>query len=339
MRISISSEIKQGPWGGGNLFIINLKNYLIKNQIEVVHGLDHKDIDVLLYMDPRTSSETSLVNNTLLKKYLKVYPNTLVVQRINECDQRKGTHFLNNYYLYTSKLCDSVVFVSKWLQELYVNLGMDIAKTQTIYGGANPEVFNLSNKEKYQSGKLKIVTHHWGGNWNKGFDIYKKLDDLLSNQSFSNNFEFTYIGNLPKNFFFKNSKHIKPLDGKKLAAELKTHHIYLTASLNEPSGNHHIEGAQCGLPTLFRPSGGITEHCQNYGLSFETENFETKLLEMKKNIGLYEEKVKMYPLNSDIMSQQYLTLFKTLLKNKQKNKEKFNLSKSRVLDFLVSKEL
>lgn len=339
MRISISSEIKQGPWGGGNLFIINLKNYLIKNQIEVVHGLDHKNIDVLLYMDPRTSSETSLVNNTQLKKYLKVYPNTLVVQRINECDQRKGTHFLNKYYLHTSKLSDSVVFVSKWLQELYVDLGMDIAKTITIYGGANPDIFNLNNKEKYKNGKLKIVTHHWGGNWNKGFDIYQKLDDLLSNQKFSENFEFTYIGNLPKNFNFKNATHIQPLEGIQLASELKTHHIYLTASLNEPSGNHHIEAAQCGLPILFRPSGGITEHCQNYGLSFQTKNFESKLIEMKNNLNRYEEKVKKYPLNSEIMSQQYLILFETLLKNKQKYRDKFSLSKSRVLDFLVSKEI
>ena len=24
--------------------------------------------------------------------------------------------------------------------------------------------------------KLKIVTHHWSGNWMKGFDIYEKLD-------------------------------------------------------------------------------------------------------------------------------------------------------------------
>ena len=28
MKISIGTNIKDGPWGGGNLFAINLKNYL-----------------------------------------------------------------------------------------------------------------------------------------------------------------------------------------------------------------------------------------------------------------------------------------------------------------------
>ena len=30
MKISIGTKIKDGPWGGGNLFAINLKNYLEK---------------------------------------------------------------------------------------------------------------------------------------------------------------------------------------------------------------------------------------------------------------------------------------------------------------------
>ena len=28
MKISIGTKIKDGPWGGGNLFAINLKEYL-----------------------------------------------------------------------------------------------------------------------------------------------------------------------------------------------------------------------------------------------------------------------------------------------------------------------
>ena len=28
LKISIGTNIKEGPWGGGNLFAINLKNYL-----------------------------------------------------------------------------------------------------------------------------------------------------------------------------------------------------------------------------------------------------------------------------------------------------------------------
>ena len=53
-----------------------------------------------------------------------------------------------------------------------------------------------------------------------------------------------------KTFEFKNSIHIPPLSGVKLASKLKENHLYITASKNEPSGNHHIEAAQCSLPIL-----------------------------------------------------------------------------------------
>ena len=42
----------------------------------------------------------------------------------------------------------------------------------------------------------------------KGFDIYKRLDDLLMNNHFRGKIDFTYIGNLPKNL--STIKAIKP---------------------------------------------------------------------------------------------------------------------------------
>ena len=39
----------------------------------------------------------------------------------------------------------------------------------------------MKNNIKWdKKGPLKLVTHHWGGNYMKGFDIYKKLDTLES---------------------------------------------------------------------------------------------------------------------------------------------------------------
>ena len=42
MKVSIGSRIVKGPWGGGNLFVINFKNYLIKNSAEVIHDLSEQ---------------------------------------------------------------------------------------------------------------------------------------------------------------------------------------------------------------------------------------------------------------------------------------------------------
>ena len=35
MKVSIGTNVKDGPWGGGNLFAINLTNHLIKNNFEI----------------------------------------------------------------------------------------------------------------------------------------------------------------------------------------------------------------------------------------------------------------------------------------------------------------
>ena len=53
MKISIGSRIISGPWGGGNLFVVNLSKYLIKQGHKVIYDLSHKDIDLILLTDPR----------------------------------------------------------------------------------------------------------------------------------------------------------------------------------------------------------------------------------------------------------------------------------------------
>ena len=50
MKVSIGTNIKDGPWGGGNLFAVNLKTYLQNNGHEVVHDLKHDDSDIILIM-------------------------------------------------------------------------------------------------------------------------------------------------------------------------------------------------------------------------------------------------------------------------------------------------
>ena len=43
---------------------------------------------------------------------------------------------------------------------------------------------------------------------------------------------------------------------------------------------YHIEAAQCGLPILYLESGGITEYCEGYGLSFTEDNLEEKYMKL-----------------------------------------------------------
>ncbi len=316
MKVSIGSRIINGPWGGGNLFVVNLKKYLQQNGHSVIHDLCDKDIDIILLTDPRSRKESSSTfNHEDIKQYKKfVNPNVVVIQRINECDERKGTDYINQYYLDASNCADHVIFVSNWLKNIYVDFGMSASKTSVIMSGADEKIFNKSGLSEFSKEKIKFVTHHWSNHSNKGFDIYKKFDDLLSKEQYKN-IEFTYIGNVPNDVNFHNTKIQSPLSGHSLAEEIKKNNIYITASKNEPSGNHHIEAAQCGLPVLYFNSGGIPEYCDGYGVKFDN-NFEEKLLEIIKDFEIYKDKLKKYPYSAEVMCQEFYETFNNVKKNK-----------------------
>ena len=315
MKISIGYEFIDGPWGGGNSFAIQLKNYLEENDIQVVNTLKDEDIDIILLTEPRRYTKSSSFNHIDVMKYIRnKNNNALVVNRINECDERKNTKGLNKFLINSSLVSDHTVFISEWLKNLFLSQNFNNESFSVIKNGADSKIFNF--RKKTVGKKYKIVTHHWSSDFNKGFEAYIKLDEILNSQEFNDNFEFIFIGNKPKNLLFKNTTFVDPLFGKNLSNILKECHIYITGSLNEPAGMHHIEGAMCGLPILYKNSGGVTEYCKDFGIEFNEENLEKKILEMIINLEKYQKKLLKYPFTGEKMCNHYLDLFEDLYKNK-----------------------
>ena len=322
MKISIGSKIVDGPWGGGNLFVKNLSNYLVDVGCEVYYDLTNPNLDLILLTDPRSKlSSSSTFNHKDINYYKKfINKNVSIVQRINECDERKSTVGVNDYYLKASEVADSVIFVSSLLEQIYINLGLPKYKSKVILAGANKNIFNNQNLKIWDGkNKFKIVTHHWSSHRNKGFDDYLTIDKLLSTKFWNNKIEFTYIGNINKEYSFKNIKILNPLSGKDLANELKKHHFYMTGSINEPSGNHHIEAAQCGLPIIYKQSGGIPEYCNGFGIGY-FDNVESALLEAMENYSHYSNKIKNYSLDATKMANEFYNHFNIIIDRNESSK-------------------
>jgi len=315
MKVSIGARIQPGPWGGGNQFAINLTEYLSSRGTQVSHDLKDSDIDLILLTEPRTTSRGSAYGSHEILRYLLLKnPKAVVVHRINECDERKGTHHINRLILSANKIADHTVFVSSWLRNLYVNFGFGTRPHTTILNGANTKLFHPSGHQNWEGiGPLKLVTHHWGGNWLKGFDIYQEVDHLLSRPDYKENISFSYIGQLPKGFQFLNASYHAPLYGEALAECLRGNHVYLTASRNEPGSNHQNEGACCGLPLLYIESGSLPEYCTGFGISFQPENFVQKLNEMIATYPQWSARMVNFPYTAHRMCIEYEQLFLQLL--------------------------
>ena len=220
---------------------------------------------------------------------------------------------MNSLLIKANWCADHTVFVGTWLTHLTCWKKNIRTPFKIILNGSNQNIFNNEGYKKWTKKEpLKLVTHHWGGNWMKGFDIYTKIDQMLEKKYWRNKISFTYIGNLPEGFNFKNVKYIEPLDGQDLAKELKKHHVYLTASINEPGGNHQNEGALCGLPLLYRNSGSMPEYCNGFGIMFKNKNFIQALNKMRLEYSGYVLKMKYFPHNSSYTNLKYLKLFDEL---------------------------
>ncbi|MFH0969760.1 MAG: hypothetical protein V1804_04585 [Patescibacteria group bacterium] len=327
MKVSLNIKIINGPYGGGMQFAKYLNDFLAKKGVFMIDNLQDEDIDIIILINPFTfKSEISAYSFWNAFIYKLKHPQTIIIERINECDERKKTNYMNKLFVQVNKYSDYVVYIASWLKPLMERAGMEKNKPASIIlNGADERIFNMSGKEKWNGvEKLKIVTHHWGGNQIKGHDIYKRLDDLLEKEGFKDKFEFTFIGNYPHDIEYKNTRLLTPLSGKELAQEIKKHHIYITASRNEPAGMHHIEGAMCGLPLLYINSGALPEYCAGYGIEFNEKNFEEKLIEMRNNYEKWFQIIKNYDKTAQKMSEEYFKLISELYSKKEKYSLKEN---------------
>lgn len=319
MKVSIGAHVQAGPWGGGNQFAVSLSQELSKRGIEVFHDLRQKDLDIILLVEPDRKLRISAFNHMDILHYLlRINPHAIVIHRINNSSEARtdSAGGYNRYRIQVNHMvADHTVFISKWLKECYHNSGFRSSDASVILNGADTQIWHPRSVST-QKHHLRIVTHHWSNHFNKGFDIYQRLDSLLSTKSWRDKIEFTYIGRLPDGFQFLNSQVVDYLSGSDLAEEICRHDIYLTAAMKEAAGMHHIEGALCGLPLLYRECGGIPEYCKGYGVSFHEGNFEQKLQEMVDDYDIWKVRMTDYPHNSRKMCDEYLELFHTLLDNR-----------------------
>jgi hypothetical protein len=317
VKIAIGQRIQSGPWGGGNRFAAALAGAIEGRGDKVVFDLRDGDVDIIVLTDPRARNPAATFTaGAVLRTLMWRNPRALVVHRINECDERKGTRTMNARLRLANHCADHTVFIGAWLADLDV---WRRGPSTVIHNGADPNIFNADGHSPWDGKEpLRLVTHHWGGHWLKGFDVYERLDAMLATDTWKNRIAFTYVGNLPAGFSFNAAHHLAPLGGGELAAELRRHHVYLTASVNEPAGMHHIEGALCGLPLLYRLSGALPEYCGGFGESFEgPETFEAALSSMIEAYPRWREKLVAYPNTSAKMCSAYLDLFDGMMASRE----------------------
>lgn len=322
IRIAINSKTVDGPFGGANQFAKNIAVGLKAAGYYVTSALE-PDLDVIIIVISHDGLRLVSFSPADVEAYKIAYPNTIVIQRVNGSDEHRGVdNGTNRRIIEANKISDHTVFVSDFMRRFWSERGINRPdKTSVILTAANRKIFHSVGRSKWSAeGPIKIVTHHWSSNYMKGFDIYQRLDEMLVLQEWKDRIEFTFIGNMPLGYELINANCIPPMEGEKMADELRQHHLYVSASRYEAGGNHYIEAMQCGLPVLHLNHGSLPEYCAEYGITFSLTNFSEKLEDIIQNYGRLFEKVLKCQLDEKIMVNEYVDLIEDLISNHKKSK-------------------
>jgi glycosyltransferase involved in cell wall biosynthesis len=160
-------------------------------------------------------------------------------------------------------LADATIAQSVFSLEAHRELGIELADPVVIGNAADPALFHPPDTREPLAGrKLRLVASNWSDNPNKGADVFRWLDDHLDTERF----ELTFIGRPAEPF--QRIATVGPLASGPLADELRRHDAYIAASRNDPCSNALVEALACGLPALFRASGGHPELVGDAGVPF-----------------------------------------------------------------------
>jgi glycosyltransferase involved in cell wall biosynthesis len=237
-----------------------------------------------------------------VEKYLSNNPGAIVVHRVNECDRRKGTDHVDTRLRETNRVARRTVFISQWLKDYH---HWNVQAQSVIRNGCDEAVF-FPGPAWDKVAPFRIVTHHWSPNWNKGFRAYQVVDEAIADGVLKD-VTLTVIGQWPMECQWRAARLISPLWGAQLAEELRRHHAYITGSLWEPGGMHHVEAAACGLPVAYHKNGGgIVEMCSRYGVAFSDDPVEAIHFLKERYTELREKVLDHVPsLSATLMCESY----------------------------------
>ncbi len=268
--VAINMTAPKGPWGGAGQFVNQFDEYLSRRGYRVTYRLDDT-VDVAVVIDPRTEAANRTFGTDDLRRLKKDRPSLKVMHRVNECDQRKNTAFMDDALADISAVVDHTVFISDWLRDYHAERWFDTSRPhQVIYNGADPCIYYPGRPRSVEQ-SFVLVTHHWSNSPMKGFALYAEVDRLIAEGELPG-VELRIIGRWPEEIEWRAARTFGALSGAPLAAALRECDAYLTASLWEPGGMHHVEGAQCGLPVAYHEDGGgIVDMCRRYGIGFRDD--------------------------------------------------------------------
>jgi glycosyltransferase involved in cell wall biosynthesis len=174
----------------------------------------------------------------------------------------------------SGSFADATVFQSRYSLDRHAELGLTFKEPHVILNTADPTLFHAIGRSAFAAeGKVRLISTSWSDNPAKGADVIRWLEQRLD----WSRFELTFVGRSPVPF--ERLRLIPPVTPDRLAAILREHDVFLTASRHESCSNALLEALACGLPALYLDSGSNAEVAGDAGFAFTDREQLPELLE------------------------------------------------------------
>lgn len=266
--LAIFHEFVRPPYGGGNQFLIALRGELHRSGYRSTNNMIPKGTRACLFNSFNFDFD-------LLRREAK--PGCRMVHRVDgPIGRYRGEDASVDRRIaeINRELADATIFLSRYSLEAHRELGIDLVAPEVILNTVDPAIFHRGPRpEGLRGRRVRLISTSWSDNPNKGQATYRWLDEHLD----PSRFEYTFVGRVRAEF--RRIRHRPPVGSDALAAELRRHDIYITASLQDPCSNALLEALACGLPAIFARSGGHPEIVGEAGFGFDAPEEIPTMLE------------------------------------------------------------
>lgn len=270
-QVFVLYEVQQGPWGGGNQFLRALTKQLAWSG-NLAKSADEANVVLV------NSHHWGFRDLLMLFVWKSKRPSGIVLLRVDGPISIVRGNLISRLVdlrvqLFSRLVADGVVFQSNWSASKSFSLGIRPKKWTVITNAPDPDVFFAAPVADWQERPLRAVVSSWSSNAKKGTALLEELLRELDPREV----EVISIGNLSQDK--RGLTQLGPQPTEQVATILRSAHVFLALSSDDPCSNSLIEGIHCGLVPFALDSGGHPEIVKKRDFLFADAQELTALLE------------------------------------------------------------
>jgi glycosyltransferase involved in cell wall biosynthesis len=255
--LAIFHEFHAPPYGGGNQFLLALRREFASRGLAV-------EVNRLSGGTPACLYNSFNFDFARLRRFSR--PGVRMVHRV---DGPIGVYRgfddgTDRRIVEINALADATVLQSQYSLDKHRELGLTLRNPVVILNAVDHAIFHPPDaREPLDGRRLRVIVSSWSDNPRKGADVLAWLDRNLDFDAY----DVTFAGRTQQQF--ERISVVDPLPSQQLADLLRAQDVCLAPSRDDPCSNALLEGLACGLPAVFRRSGGHPELVGAAGIGFD----------------------------------------------------------------------